>query len=471
MSTLDVTKLTVTSASHAIWAKKLSPLELTEAYLARIERLNGKVNAYVTVTAERAREEARRATEDIAAGRYRGPLHGIPIAHKDLFATAGVRTTAGSKIFANHVPKADSTVVRRLSEAGAVLLGKLNTHEFAYGVTTDNPHFGKTRNPWDLDRSPGGSSGGSGAAIVAGLALATTGTDPGGSIRIPSSVCGCVGLKPTYGRVSKAGVFPLSYFFDHPGPITHSVEDAALLLQAMAGYDPDDAASVRAPVDDYLKELRGGVKGLRVGVPRRYFYDRLDDEVRAALEAAIRTFGELGATVVDVEIPGVEEVILPLFAIVQAEALDIHAESLAKRRSDIGADVLALLDQPVPTSIDLARGLRASYLLVEKMRRALEGVDVLVTATTPIPAVRFGQETVLLGGREDPTIFAMIVCTAPFNATRLPALSLPCGFTKSSLPIGLQIVGRPFDEATVLRTGASYEQATGWHLQRPKLDA
>jgi aspartyl-tRNA(Asn)/glutamyl-tRNA(Gln) amidotransferase subunit A len=464
-----LTDLTIRAAAVEIRERRLSPLELTTAYLARIERLNPRLNAYVTVTAERALADARRATEEIARSGPRNPLHGIPIALKDLFETAGIRTTAGAKFFANYVPKADSTAARRLREAGSVLLGKLNTHEFAYGVTTDNPHFGTTRNPWDPSRIPGGSSGGSGAAIAASLAVATLGTDTGGSIRIPSSLCGAVGLKPTYGRVSKAGVFPLSYLFDHPGPISRSVEDAALVLEAIAGYDPADPVSVRVATERYAQELARGVEGLRIGVPRRYFYDRLDTEVAAAVEAALGTLRGLGAEVRDIELASSETGILSLFAIVLAEARQIHAERLASRPEDFGRDVMAILSRDPPKSAEVVAALEETYKLSTAMRLALESVDVLVTPTTPVPAVKIGQETVRYGGSDESTIFAMIRCTAPFNATHLPALSLPCGFNREGLPIGLQIAGRPFDESTVLVVGHAYEQATEWHTRRPEL--
>lgn len=467
MQALDVTGLSVARAAAAIRGREVSPLELTEAYLRRIEQVNPTINAYVAVTAERALADARRATDEVAAGSYRGPLHGVPVALKDLFDTAGVRTAAGSKIFAERVPDEDSTVARRLREAGTVLLGKLNTHEFAYGVTTNNPHFGPTRNPWATERIPGGSSGGSGAAIAAGLATATMGTDTGGSIRIPAALCGVVGLKPTYGRVSKAGVAPLSWMFDHPGPITRTVEDAALVLGAIAGYDPRDFSTVPAPVDDYAAALAGGVRGLRVGVPRGYFFDRLDGEVAGAIERALDVLRGLGAEVRDVALPDITPLVPALFGLVLAEAQEIHAESLRTRPGDFGPDVAAILGSPTPGAGDLVAALRARYAFTEAMRTALEDVDVLVTPTTPVPATRIGQETVSYGGAEEPVIFAMIRCTAPFNATHLPALSLPCGFTGAGLPVGLQIAGRPFDEATVLRAGHAYEQATDWHRRRP----
>ncbi len=469
MESLDLANLSIVRAARALRDKELSPLELTEAYLRRIEELNPQVNAYITVTAERALEDARRATEELAAGKARGPLHGIPIAHKDLYETAGIRTTGGARIHTNHIPEADCTVARKLREAGTILLGKLNTHEYAFGVTTNNPHFGPTRNPWDLERIPGGSSGGAGAAIAAGLATATTGSDTGGSIRMPASVCGVVGLKPTYGRVSKAGVLPLSYRFDHTGPLTRTVEDAALMLNAIAGYDPGDATSLRVPVEDATAGLGAGIRGLRIGVPRGYFFDHLEDEIAEAIETAITEFTRLGAKVCDVAIPGVAEAVGGLFGFVIAEAQEIHADSLRDRPDDFGADLRAILEGAAPDTAALMASLRACDALTAAMRTTLETVDVLITPTTPITAVRIGQESVRYGDMEESVMFAMIRCTAPFNATHLPALSLPCGFSRAGLPVGMQVVGRPFDEATVVRVGHAFEQATNWHSRTPEL--
>jgi aspartyl-tRNA(Asn)/glutamyl-tRNA(Gln) amidotransferase subunit A len=388
---------------------------------------------------------------------------------KDLYETGGIRTTGGSKVHAEHVPVEDCPVAARLREAGTVLLGKLNTHEYAYGVTTNNPHYGPTRNPWNLEHIPGGSSGGSGAAIAAGLATATLGTDTGGSIRMPASVCGVVGLKPTYGRVSKAGVLPLSYLFDHAGPITRTVEDAALVLNAIAGYEPSDPTTVRLPVADYTSELGAGMRGLRIGVPRAYFFDLLEDEVGAAVERAITELRRLGADVHAVDVPGVEAALAAVFALVLAEAQEIHADTLRRCPADLGADVRDMLANQIPDGPSLMLALRARDALAATMRCALESVDLLVTPTTPIVAARIGQEIVRYGGTKESILLAMIRCTAPFNATGLPALSLPCGFTRAGLPIGLQLAGRPFDEVTVLRAGHAYEQATEWHQRTPPL--
>ncbi len=469
MNLSELANLSIERAAAALQKGEMSPLELTDAYLARIEQLNPRINAYITVTAERAREDAKRATEELAAGKVRGPLHGIPIAHKDLYETAGIRTTGGAKIHADHIPQDDCMVAARLRAAGTILLGKLNTHEYAYGVTTDNPHFGPTRNPWDLQRIPAGSSGGSGAAIAAGLATAATGTDTGGSIRMPASVCGVVGLKPTYGRVSKQGVLPLSYLFDHTGPLTRTVMDAGIMLNGMAGYDPADPASLRLPTEDVLGEIGSGIRGLRIGVPRGYFFEQLEEDVAAVVDEAIAELGRLGARVREVEIPGVQEAVGGLFGHVLAEAQEIHAHALRTRRQDFGPDLQALLGSPAPDTAALMAGLRARDALTAATRQVLEEVDVLVTPTTPITAVPIGQESVSYGGVEEPVLMAMIRCTAPFNASHLPALSLPCGFCRAGLPVGLQIVGRPFDERLVLRVGHAYERSLDWHLRSPDL--
>jgi aspartyl-tRNA(Asn)/glutamyl-tRNA(Gln) amidotransferase subunit A len=464
---VDVSTLTVARAATLIHDRDVSPVELTQAYLERIEQLNPRLNAYITVTAERAMDDARRADEEIAAGQYRGPLHGVPVALKDIVDTAGIRTTGGAKIFADRVPSADATVVRKLREAGSVLLGKLNTHELAGGVTTNNPHFGPTRNPWNPAYIPGGSSGGSGAAVAAGLATATLGTDTAGSVRIPAALCGVVGLMPTYGRVSKAGVLPLSWQFDHVGPLTHTVEDAALVLQVLAGYDAADFSTVPMPIGDYATPLNGDIRGLRVGVPRGFFYERLDDEVRAAVEAALEVLGSQGATIQEVAWPSAVAMLPAGGSIFLAEIKVIHAEPLRERPGDLGAD-LAGWSEDAGDAVAMAAALRACYTGTEEVRRVLEAVDVLVTPTTPVPAVPIGEGVVTYGGTTEPLLGALVRCTAPFNGTHLPGLSVPCGFTAAGLPLGLQIAGRPFDEVTVLRVGHAYEQATTWHTRRPE---
>ncbi len=459
------TDLTLAEAADAIRTRTLSPLELVDAHLARIDRMNPRVNAYVSVTADRARADARRAADEIARGALRGPLHGIPIALKDLVDTAGIRTTYGSKVHATNVPAADATVARRLAHAGAVLLGKLNTHEYAFGVTTDNPHWGATRNPWDPTRIPGGSSGGSGAAVAARLATAAIGTDTGGSIRIPAALCGVVGLKPTFGRVSKAGVFPMSYLLDHVGPLTRSVEDAAIVLEAIAGYDPADATTVAIPVGEPRARLRDGVRGLRVGVPRSRLYAPLDASVAAAIDQALGTLARLGAAIGDVELP--EMPAMEMFEAILADSKSIHADTLANRAGDLGPDLQLYLFGPAKDGAWIAGAWEMLRGYAAAVRGVLDTVDVLALPTCPVGATPIGSDVVDVGGVEMQVFFAMAGRTGPFNAAGVPALSVPCGFTSDGLPIGLQIVGRPFDEATVLRVGWAYEQATDWHARRP----
>jgi len=461
---MEPADLTIAAAADAIRSGRLSPVELAEACLRRIECLNPRLNAYVTVTAERARADARRAGEELAAGRWRGPLHGIPIGVKDLYDTAGIRTAAGSKVHAGRVPATDATVVRRLRDAGAVLLGKENTHEYAWGITTDNPHWGPTRNPWDTTRIPGGSSGGSAAAVAACLSLGSMGSDTGGSIRLPAALCGVVGLKPTHGRVSTVGLFPMSHLFDHAGPLARTVEDAAILLGAVAGYDPADWASVPVPVADYRARLAGGIRGLRIGVPRTGFFLALDAEVRSGVEAAMGVLRDLGASVADVEVP---ELPPSLIDILISEGRSIHADTLAQRPDDLGADLRAVFSSPPIDGSQLARAVHDTCTYAAQIRLLLETVDLLVAPTVPVAAPRIGQETVAVGPVELPIFFGISACTPQFNVARVPALTVPCGFTAAGLPIGLQLAGRPFDEATVLAAGHAYEQATAWHARRP----
>ncbi|MBI4338003.1 MAG: Asp-tRNA(Asn)/Glu-tRNA(Gln) amidotransferase subunit GatA [Chloroflexi bacterium] len=470
MSSTDLVCLTVAQAARLVKGKKLSPVELTQAVLERAQALNPKVNAYITITGEGAMAQARAAEREIAQGTYRGPLHGVPLAFKDLFDTAGVRTTGGSKILAQRVPDADSTAVAKLKAAGSVLLGKLNMHEFAFGISSTNPHYGPVRNPWDLKRIPGGSSGGSGAATVAHMCVASLGSDTGGSIRIPAALCGMVGLKPTYGRVSRFGALPLSWSLDHVGPMTKTVEDAAILLRAIAGHDPADPGSLQAPVPDYTRGLKAGVKGVRVGVLSNPYFDFMAPAVRQAFEAAVGTLGELGANVQPVPWPEGELAGLANMTIILGEAAAYHAGWLRTRPQDYGADVRDRLIQGsvLPASLYL-QAQRARRTIMESALALFGGVELLVLPTIPVAAPNIGESTVELGGRRVDARAAITRYTQPFNLTGLPALSLPCGFSPEGLPIGLQVVGRPLGEAAVLRLGHAYEQATPWHKRQPPL--
>lgn len=465
----DLTSLTIAEAAARIERREVSPIDLAEAYLARVERLNPAINAFVTVTVDRARADAARAAAEIGAGNHRGPLHGIPFGLKDLYDTAGIETAAGSKVLRGRIPAEDSACARRLREAGAVLIGKTNTHEFAWGTTTNNPHTGATHNPWALDRIPGGSSGGSGAAIVARMAAGTLGTDTGGSIRIPAALNGCVGFKPSFGRVSKAGVIPMSWQFDHPGPICRTVEDAAIVLQAIAGYDPNDFATMPVPVPDYRAALHGGVQGLRIGVPRDQFYGLLDPEVRVAVELAMDVFRELGAEVVDVDAGYERMAVLQAWMVCNAEGQAYHRQWLTEKRDDYSPELLAELSNPLPDAAGLANAYRASYDVKEAMRRQFEQVDLLLAPTTMRPASLIGEEQVEVDGIMLSTGAAFASLTMPFNIAGAPALSLPCGVSGEGLPIGMQLAGRPFDEATVLRAAHAYECATEWHRSLPEL--
>jgi aspartyl-tRNA(Asn)/glutamyl-tRNA(Gln) amidotransferase subunit A len=450
--------------------QELSPVELTQAALERISALNPRLNAFITVLEDRARAAAKTAEQEMMAGRRRGPLHGIPIALKDLCATQGVRTTAGSNILRDYVPTDDATVTRHLAEAGTILLGKTHMNEFAYGPDGDNGHYGRVHNPWDLGRLTGGSSSGSGAAVAASLCLGALGTDTGGSIRIPAALCGLAGLKPTYGRVSRYGITPLSWSLDHAGPMAKTVEDVALLLQAMAGYDAKDPGSARQSVPDYATALSGGVRGLRIGIPREYFFDVLDPEVEGAVRQATEVLRGLGAALHHVSWPSLRYVTLAALLIVLVEASAFHEAWIRTRPHDYQPDIALRLKWGllVPASAYL-KAQRLRTLLCQEVAQLWPQVDVLLTPATMTAAPHPNDTQVRLGDRQLSTREALLRLMRPFNLTGLPAMSLPCGLTSTGLPIGLQIAGRPFDEATVLRVAHAYEQQTDWHRRQPSL--
>ncbi len=461
---MELTSLTLAEAAGQIARREISPVELTQAYLDRIEALNPSLNCFITVTADLALEQARKAEAEIMAGQYRGSLHGIPLALKDLYETKGVRTTAGSKFFENYIPEQDAPVVEKLYAAGALLLGKLNMHEIALGVTTVNPHYGPARNPWDLQCAAGGSSGGSAAALAASLCLGSLGSDTGGSIRIPSSLCGIVGLKPTYGRTSLRGVIPLSWNLDHAGPMGVSVRDVAILLQCIAGYDLVDPASIDVPVDDYLGELEQGVRGWRVALIRDDFFNKADIEVLAAVQTAAKIFQSQGAIVSETSLPGGRQAAQANGQMVVSDAAAFHSERLQSNPGDFGADVLQRLRSGQETSLaDYILARRAQVECRRQFERFFEQYDILLVPTTPIAAPKIEGDDAVERARQ------LTRFTAPFNLTGLPALSLPCGFTHQGLPVGLQIVSRPWAEAQVLRAGFAYERATEWHRLRPDL--
>ncbi len=451
--------MTIQDAAAALRSHRSSSVELTNASLARVEHSDSTLRTFITITAERALEQARQADAELAAGQDRGPLHGIPIALKDLFLTRGVRTTAGSKLYADFIPDHDAAVVEKLQAAGAVMLGKLNMHELAYGITSANPHYGAVRNPWNLAHSPGGSSGGSGAAVAAGMVFAALGSDTGGSIRIPASFCGTVGLKPTYGRVSRFGVLPLGFSLDHVGPLTRSVRDAAIVLNAIAGYDRRDDSSSRRPLIDFVPAENCSIRGLRIGVPENFYLDRLDADVESAVRAAVERARSLGAGVQSVRVPNIAELNTVARVILLAEASAVM-ESQMDNRQSFGPDVLALLDQGrLLPATDYVNAQRLRRKMRSEFEKVWSEVDCLFLPATPNTAPEIGATTVRLGGFEEEVRLATTRLVRSFNALGYPALSMPCGVSASGLPIGLQIAGRAFEESLILRAGAALEDS------------
>ncbi|MBI1726185.1 MAG: Asp-tRNA(Asn)/Glu-tRNA(Gln) amidotransferase subunit GatA [Candidatus Rokubacteria bacterium] len=485
-----LTGLTVHELAERFKVGDATPTQAARAYLDRIAALDPKVKAYLTVTGDAALAGAAEADARFKSGTPRGPLDGIPLGVKDVFCTRGVRTTCGSKILDGFVPPYDATVVARLVQAGAVILGKLNMDEFAMGSSTENSAYFTTRNPWDLSRVPGGSSGGSAAAVSADLAAATLGTDTGGSIRQPAAFCGNVGLKPTYGRVSRFGLVAFASSLDQVGPFAKDVLDAALMLQAIAGHDPLDSTSATIPVPDYAAGLSRGVQSLRVGIPSEYFIEGLDAEVEAAVRAAIETLKGLGAKTESVSLPHTEYGLAAYYLIAPAEcssnlarydgvkyglrapgARDLLDMYNRTRGAGFGAEVKRRV---MLGTYALSAGYHEAYygkaqrvrtLIQRDFQKAFERVDVIVTPTTPSAAFRMGE-------KEDPlSMYLNDVFAVPVNLAGLPGLSVPAGFTKAGLPIGLQLIGKAFDEATLLRTAKAYETATTWRERKPELAA
>lgn len=450
-------ELTIAGAAAALRDGSLTAAALAESVLARIEETEPALNAYILVSAELAREQAARADGELARGVDRGPLHGIPFALKDLFDTAGIVTTAGSGFLRDRVPDEDAFVVARLHEAGIVLTGKLGMHEFAFGTTSDNAHFGTIRNPWNPGYTPGGSSGGSGAAAAAGSALGTLGSDTGGSIRMPAAICGVAGLKPTRGLVSRGGVVPLSHTLDHAGPLTKSVEDSALILNAIAGYDPADPQSVERPPEDFTRELGRDLAGLRLGVPRNPLWADCDGEVAAACEAALEELRALGAEAVEVELPLLATTGRLLIS--QVEGAAFHEQWLREHPERYSDEIRGKVEPGlIRPAIEYLRDLETRRAIERETLAVLEGVDLLVSPTLPLmaPTVAHGDPASRLASY-----------TRAYNISGLPAISVPCGLDGNGLPIGLMIAGRPFAEATVCRAAHACEQATGWPRRPP----
>lgn len=461
--------LSATELASLIKSREVSPVEATEAYLERIPQIDGKLNSYITVTADRAMADARQAEQEIVSGNYRGTMHGIPIGIKDQVYTKGILTTGGSTILKDFVPSEDATVVTKLNEAGAVLLGKLNMSEFAMGDAFEHP-YGRPHNPCDLSRNAGTSSSGSSAATAAFLCATSLGEDTGGSIRGPASFCGLVGIRPSWGRVSRHGVLGASWSMDQVGPISRTVSDCAITLAAIAGHDPKDGYSWDVPVPDYLAALSGGVQGLKIGViTERVQGDAVDPQVRDLVVKAIAQLGELGAIVSDIDIPLIAQSATISTAVTYGDVSGVHREGIDKRLKEYDYNLqLRLLAGAILPAQAHQKAVRLRHMLRQQILDALDQVDVLVMPTSSIPASplpeKAGVESKeafmeMLGGRRS--------FTAPFNLASVPALSINCGFTSEDLPVGLQIAGKPFDESTVFRVAYAYEQATDWHTRRP----
>jgi len=467
MSETELTALSLAQAAELIQKREISPLDLTRACLQRIERLDSRLSSFITLTAERALEQARQAEQALAhsrAGQPLGSLFGIPLALKDLFETEGVRTTAGSLFYAQHIPTADAAAVGKLRAAGAVLLGKTNMHEIALGLTSRNPHFGDCRNPWALEHVAGGSSGGSAAALAARFCPGALGTDTGGSVRVPAALCGVVGLKPTFGRVSLRGVIPLSWNLDHVGPLARQVKDVALLLQAIAGYDRRDPGSVDVPVDDYLLQIAAGIKGWRIALAEDDYFAPTEAAVQQAVGQAALALQNSGAQIERVAFPDAHPAALANGMMVTADAAALYADRLHTQPEKFGADVLIRLKSGA--ALPLYDYIQARRIQTQMRRQFIEffaDYDILLMPTTPVVAPPIeGPNAVELAR-------LLTRYTAPFNLTGLPAVSLPCGFTAQGLPIGLQMIAKPWAEASLLRAAYAYEQATDWHETAPKL--
>ena len=457
--------LAIAEAAKLIEKKQLSPVELTQSRLQRIERLDGRLHAFIRVLADEAHAAARTAENEIMAGRYKGSLHGIPIGLKDIYETKGIPTTGHSKVMQDHVPAADAFTVTKLKDAGAVVMGKLATHEFAFGGPSFDLPWPPARNPWDTSRYTGGSSSGTGAAVPAGLVLGGTGSDTGGSIRGPGAYCGIAGIKPTYGLCSRAGILPLAFSLDHAGPMAWTAEDCAIMLQAMAGHDPADPASANRPIPDFRKALTGDVKGLRIGLIRHFY--TTDNEANAAtrdaIDAAAKKFEEMGVPVREITVSPLAEWAAPGILIMMSEAYAIHEANLRTRFTDFGEafrDRMALAG--LWTASDYVQATRRRREMIDELDRAMANLDLVMTAAAPTEAPKI-DEVPKFAIMERPSL------TMPFNVTGSPAMSVCCGFTEAGLPLSFQLVGKRFEDATVLRAADAFERATPWRSRRPSL--
>ena len=472
----DILHVSIAQLGAQIRKGEISPVKLIEMTLEAIDQCEPQLNAFITVFREESIESARQAEAEIRGGKDLGPLHGIPIALKDIICVEGTCSTAGSNFFSDESPQFDATLVSKLKSAGAIIIGKTNLHEFAFGVTTENPHFGATANPWDTSRVPGGSSGGSASAVVAGCCAGALGSDTGGSIRIPAAVCGHVGLKPTYGRISVHGVIELAQSFDTVGPMCRYVHDVALMMNTLAGYDPRDVHSENRPVPDYTEGLDQPIRGRRAGVPKQHFFDDLHPEVKRTVCEAIRTLEGLGVEIVELDLPSVEAGHEVTLTLLKAEAGHFHQQRLAAHREDYGVDIRELLEDGLSlTASDYIRAIRVQEIARREFVGAFERVDCILSPTVPIPAPLRSTHD-LSGGSESNRVRPRLTQnTRLFNLLRLPSISVPCGFAQvedsdspEGLPVGLQITGPWWSEKTLLQVAHAYERATSWHTVNVK---
>lgn len=486
---MELPFLSIGEASGLIKKGEISPVELAESVLDRVSRLDGELNTYITVMGEKAIDAAKTAEKEISSGKYRGPLHGIPIGLKDIFVMKGVPATCGSKMLENFIPPYDAAVTKKILDAGAVIVGKNNMDEFAMGSSTETSYFGPTKNPWDKGRVPGGSSGGSAAATAASLCLGSIGTDTGGSIRQPASFCGVVGMKPTYGRVSRFGMIAFASSLDQAGPITKTVEDAAIILNVISGHDPMDSTCVNTQAPDYTLSLRDDIKGVKVGVPREYFIPGMDKEVEEAAKKAIALVEDLGGEIVEISLPHTEYAVVTYYIIAPSEASSNLARYDGVKYGYRTANAETLRDMYFKTRAEgfgsevkrrimlgtyaLSAGYYdAYYLKAQRVRTlikkdfddAFKKVDVIMAPTAPEVAFRFGEKT------GDPIkMYLSDVLTIPCNIAGLPGISVPCGFSSDGLPIGIQVLGKPFDECSVIHVAHAYEQRAGWRDRKPDI--
>lgn len=461
----ELLSMDIETISHLFSTGDLSPVEITQFFLRRIEAFDKKITSYISFTADQAIQQAKRAEQVLIKGRKAGrqkfnPLLGIPISLKDLYETKGIQTTAGARIFRDNIPTKDAQVVKKLYKAGVVLLGKTNMHEIALGLTTVNPHYGVCRNPWSTDRISGGSSGGSAAALAAGFCTASMGSDTGGSIRVPAGLCGVVGLKPTFGRISLRGVMPLSWNLDHAGPMGRRVQDVAYMYQAVAGYDPEDANSIRRPVENVLRHIKDGVKHWRIALADDDYFHKTDSEVLDLVYKAAQVFETLGAHVEKTPFPGMYAAALSNSQVVVSDAATIYAQPFLEHPQEFGEDIRQRLEIGSQIKLqDYIQARRQQILLHRQFESFFDAYDLLLMPTTAVAAPLIEGPTALEQAR------LLTRYTAPFNSTGLPALSIPCGFTQNGLPVGLQLIARPWYEANLLRAAYAYEDATRWYLK------